>query len=115
MGEGDGDVGEDDGGVGEDRGDDDGPSSVLAPPEARWREPPSSSSSSLTSSLYGRRVSPLVLGSHGVGGARAPPRLDLSLCLSLFLRSHILPLHRLFYIRRSVTPIGVNLSPRSFS
>ena len=45
-----------------------------------------SSSSSLTSSLDGRRVSPLVLGSHGVGGARAPPRLDLSLCLSLFLR-----------------------------
>ena len=38
------------------------------------------SSSSLTSSLDGRRVSPLVLGSHGVGGARAPPRLDLSLC-----------------------------------
>ena len=31
------------------------------------------SSSSLTSSLDGRRVSPLVLGSHGVGGARAPP------------------------------------------
>ena len=37
------------------------------------------SSSSLTSSLDGRRVSTLVLGSHGVGGARAPPRLDLSL------------------------------------
>ena len=43
------------------------------------------SSSSLTSSLDGRRVSPLVLGLHGVGGANAPPRLDLSLCLSLFL------------------------------
>ena len=40
MGEGDGDVGEDGGGVGEDRGDDDGPRSVLAPPEARGREPP---------------------------------------------------------------------------
>ena len=25
----------------------------------------------------------MVLGSHGVGGARAPPRLDLSLCLSV--------------------------------
>ena len=73
------------------------------------------SSSSLTSSLDGRRVSPLVLGSHGVGGARAPPRLDLSLCLSLFLRSQILPFHRFFIIRRSVTPIGVNLSPRFFS
>ena len=42
--------------------------------------PPSSSSSSLAFSLGGRRVSPLVLGSHGFGGARAPPRLDLSLC-----------------------------------
>ena len=43
-------------------------------------ERPPSSSSSLTSSLDGRRVSPLVLGSHGLGGARAPPRLDPSLC-----------------------------------
>ena len=80
MGEGDGDVCEDGGGVGEDRGDDDGPWQRSSTTEARGREPPSSSSSSLTSSLDGRRVSPLVLGSHGVGGARAPPRLDLSLC-----------------------------------
>ena len=56
------------------------PGGVLAPSEARGREPPYSSSSSLTFSLDGRRVSPLVLGSHGLGGARAPPRLDLSLC-----------------------------------
>ena len=55
------------------------PGGVPAPPEARGREPPASSSS-LTFSLDGRRVSPLVLGSHGVGGARAPLRLDLSLC-----------------------------------
>ena len=66
-----------------------------------------SSSSSLTSSLDGRRVSPLVLGLHGVGGARAPPRLDLSLCLSLFLRSQILPFHHFLYSRRSVNPIGL--------
>ena len=66
------------------------PGGVPAPPEARGRKPPSSSSS-LTSSLDGRRVSPLVLGSHGVGGARALPRLDLSLCLSLFLRSRFWP------------------------
>ena len=79
MGEGDGDVGEDDRGVGVDRSDDDGPGGVPAPPEARGREPPPSPSS-LTLSLDGRRVSPLVLGSHGVGGARAPPRLDPSLC-----------------------------------
>ena len=55
------------------------PGGVPAPPEARGREP-ASSSSSLTFSLDGRRVSPLVLGSHGLGGVRAPPRLDLSLC-----------------------------------
>ena len=71
-----------------------------------------SSSSSLTSSLDGRRVSPLVLGLHGMGGARAPPRLDMSLCLSLILTSQILtsqilPFHRFLYSRRSVTPIGL--------
>ena len=38
-----------------------------------------SSSSSLASPLDGRRVSPLVQGLHGGGGAGAPPRLDLSL------------------------------------
>ena len=53
----------------------------------RGGESPPSSSSSLTFPLDGRRVSPLVLGFHGMGEARAPPRLDLSLCLSLFLRS----------------------------
>src|SRR3954469_5813468 len=57
-----------------------------------------SSSSSLTSSLDGRRVSPLVLGLHGVGGARAPPRLDLSLSVSAFSD---LAFHRFFYNRRS--------------
>ena len=46
---------------------------------------------SLAFSLDGRRVSPLVHGLHGVGGARAPPRLDMSLCLSLFLRSRFCP------------------------
>ena len=82
------------------------PGGVPVPPEARGREPPSYSPS-LTSYLDGRRVSPLVLGSYGVGGARAPPRLDLSLCLSLFLRSLILAFHHFFYNRRSVTPIGL--------
>ena len=111
MEEGDGDVGEDGGGVGVDRGDDDdGHDRVSAPPEEKGRGGPSSSSS-LTSSLDGRRVSPLVLGLHGVGGARAPPRLDLSLCLSLFLRSPLVPFHRFVYIWRSVTPIGLKPSP----
>ena len=35
--------------------------------------------------------------------------------ISLFLRSLFLPLQRFLYIWRSVTPIGVNLSPRFFS
>ena len=60
-----------------------------------------SSSSSLTSSLDGIRVSPLVHGLHGTGVARAPPRLDL------FLRSQILPFHHFLYFQRSVTPIGL--------
>ena len=86
MGEGDGDVGEDGGGVGVDRGDDDGPTAFRRHRKQGGESPPSSSSS-LTSSLDGRRVSPLVHGLHGTGGAKAPPRLDLSLCLSLFLGS----------------------------
>ena len=89
----------DDGGevVGEDCSDDDGPRWHSGATGSKGGEPPPSSSS-LTSSLDGRRVSPLVLGLHGVGGARAPPRLDLSLCLSLFLRSARLPFHRFVYI-----------------
>ena len=35
--------------------------------------------------------------------------------ISLFLRPLFLPLHCFLYIWRSVTPIGVNLSPRFFS
>ena len=55
------------------------PGGTPVPPEARGREPPSFFFF-LGLPLDGRRVSPLVLGLHGVGGARAPPRLDLSLC-----------------------------------
>ena len=65
------------------------------------------SSSYLNSPLDGRRVSPLVLGLNGGGGARAPPRLDLSLCFLLFLHFPILAFHRFLYSRRSVTPIGL--------
>ena len=89
MGEGDGDVGEDDGGVGEDRGDDDGPRRRSGATGSKGREPPSSSS--LTFSLDGRMVSPLVLGSHGLGGARAPPRLDLSLCFCVLCVGRFYP------------------------
>ena len=83
MGEADGDVGEDDGGVGVDRGDDDGPGGVPAPLEARGRGPPSSSSS-LTSSLDGRRVSPWSLAPMAWEG-QEPLRdwiyLSVSLCV----------------------------------
>jgi len=90
MGEGDEDVGEDDGGVGVDCGDDDGPSGVPAPPKERGRGPPV-----FFFFLYliprWEKGSHLILGFHGMGGARAPPRFDLSLCLSLFLRSRLCP------------------------
>ena len=98
----------DDGGevVGEDCGDD-GPRWHSGATGSEGERAPPPSSSSLTFSLDGRRVSPLVHGLHGTGGARALPRLDLSLCLSLFLRSQILPFHRFLYSRRSVTPFGL--------
>ena len=57
--------------------------------QKRRGEGPPSSSSSLTFFLDGRRVSPLVLGSHGLAGVRAPPRLDLSLCFCPFTVSFI--------------------------
>jgi hypothetical protein len=91
MGEGDGGVDEDDGGVGVDRRH-----TIIAPVAFRrhWERggesrPPSSSS--LTSSLDGRRVSPLVHGSHGGRGAGAPSRLDLPLCSLLFRVPQIWP------------------------
>ena len=89
------------------------PGSAPAPPEARGREPPFFFFF-LDLSLDGRRVSPLVHGLHGGGRARAPPILDLSLFFLLFLRSRIPPFHRFFYIRRSVTLIGLKPSPRFF-
>ena len=91
MGGGDGDVGEDGGGVGEDRGDDDGPPVALRRHQKQGGESPPSSSSSLTFSLDGRRVYPLVHGLHGMAGARAPPRLDLSLSVSAFWDSALAP------------------------
>ena len=116
MGEGDGDVGEDGGGVREDCGDDDGGhGSVPAPPEVRGREPPffffldllhrweKGLPSGPWPPWHGRGESPSEIG-----------YVSLSLCLSLFLRSEILPWHRFFYIRRSVTPIGLKPSPRFF-
>ena len=87
------------------------PDSVPAPPEARGREGPffffflyllprweKGFPSGPCLPWLWRGESPSEIGS-----------------ISLFLRSLILPLHRFLYSRRSVTPIGVNLSPRSFS
>mgnify|MGYP006977639937 CR=1 FL=1 len=110
MGEGDGGVAEDDGGVDVDCGDDDGPAAFRRHRERGGQGPPPSSSS-LTSSLDGRRVSPLFLVLHGMGGARAPPRLDLSLYFSLVLCSVLALFHRFVYIWRYVTPIGLKPSP----
>ena len=83
------------------------PGGVPAPPKARGREPPfflffldllprweKGFPSGPWLPWLGRGESPSEIGS-----------------ISLFLRS----LHHFLYIWRSVTPIGVNLSPRSFS
>ena len=81
MGGGDEYVGEDDRGVGVDRRH-----TMMAPAAfqrhgERGGESPPSSYSSLTFSLDGRRVSPLVLGFHGMGGE---PLRDW-ICLSVSL------------------------------
>ena len=111
MGEGDGDVGEDDGGVGVDRGDDDGPGGVPAPPGERRREPPFLF---FFLDLRPRWEKAFPSGPWPTWRRRGeiPSKIG---SISLFLRSQILPLHRFFNIRRSVTPIGVNLSPRFLS
>ena len=78
-----GDVGEDGGGVGEDRGDDDGPRQRSGATGSKGERGPFFFFFFLD--LLPRwEKGPLVLGSHGLGGARAPPRLDLSLyfCIS---------------------------------
>ena len=87
------------------------PGGVPAPPEARGREPPfffffldilprweKGFPSGPWLPWLGRGESPSEIGS-----------------ISMFLRSLIQPLHRFLYIWRSVTPIGLNLSPRFFS
>ena len=90
------------------------PGGVPAPPEARGREPPfffffldllprweKGFPSGPWLPWLGRGESPSEIGS-----------------ISLFLSVSAFPdstLHRFLNIRRSVTPIGVNLSPRFFS
>ena len=96
--------------VGVDRCHDDCPGGVPVPPGERGREPPSFFFFFLGLPLDGRRVYPLVHGLHGSRRAGAPPRLDLSLSLSLFSsvsRSCFLAENRFLNSRRSVTPIGL--------
>ena len=109
MGEGDEDVGEDDGGVGVDHCRDDGPGGVPAPPGERGREPSflffldllprweKGFPSGPWSPWRGRGESPSEIGS-----------VSLSLSISALW---ILPFHRFFYNRRSVTPIRLKPSP----
>ena len=79
--------GDEDGDVDEDDHRGDGSlGGTPAPSKERGREPPSLFFF-LDLPLDWRWVSPLVHGLHGSGGAGAPPRLDLSLCFLLFLRS----------------------------
>ena len=87
------------------------PGSAPAPPKARGREGPFFF---FFLDLLPRweKVLPSGLWLPWLGRGESPSEIG---SISLFLRSQILPLHHFFYIRRSVTPIGVNLSPRSFS
>ena len=86
------------------------PGGVPVPPEARGREPP----------FFFFFLDLLPRWEKGFpsgpwlpwrGRGESPSEIGY---ISLFLRSLFLPLHRFLYIWRSVTPIGVNLSPRLF-
>ena len=111
IGEGDGDVGEDDDGVGEDRGDDDGPRQRSGATGSKGERAP----------LFFFFLDLLPRWEKGfpsgpwlpwLGRGESPSEIG---SISLFLRSLIPPLHYFFYIRRSVTPIGVNLLHKFFS
>ena len=63
------------------------PGGTLVPPEARGRGPPFLFFFFLDLLPRWEKGFPSGPWPAWHGGARAPPRLDLSLCLSLFLRS----------------------------
>ena len=105
-------VGDDDGEVvGEDCGDDDGHGGVPAPPEEKGRGGPFVF---FFLDLLPRWEKGFPSGPWlpWLGKGESPSEIG---SISLFLRSQILPLHRFFYIWRSVTLIGLNLSPRFLS
>ena len=112
MGEGDGDVGEDGGGVGEDHGDDDGPRQCSGATGSKGEEPPFFLFFFLDLLPRWEKGFPSGPWLPWLGRGESPSEIGY---ISLFLRSQILPLHHFLNIWRSVTPIGVNLSPRSFS
>ena len=97
--------------VGVDCGHDDGPSGAPVPLGESEREPPFFF---FFLDLLPRweKGFPSVSWLPWCGRGERPSKIG---SISLFLHSQILPLHRFFNIRRSVTPIGVNLSPRFFS
>ena len=88
------------------------PGNAPAPPEARGREPPFFFFFFLDLLPRWEKGFPSGPWLPWLGRGESTSKIGY---ISLFLRSLILPLHHFFNIRRSVTPIGVNLSPRSFS
>ena len=91
------------------------PGGVPAPPEERGREPPFFFFFFLDLLTRWDKGFPSGPWLPWLGRGESPSEIG---SISLFLRSlhwQILPLHRFLYIWRSVTPIGVNLSPSFFS
>ena len=88
------------------------PSGVPAPPEARGRDPPFFFFFFLDLLPRWEKGFPSGPWLPWRGRGRSPSEIG---SISLFLRSLILPLHHFLYIWRSITPIGLKPSPRSFS